>query len=178
MPKPNDDGVAPKATKDVAPKPDDDAIATKSDGDAVTKPIKEVATKPDGNATATKPAGAAIATKPANYPATPKKAPPIQQTTLTDEWQAWQYCLAPSLAEHKIYLSAPIPVSGIVASADAAFHEMLNKAGISHDEVQCPEAPNKRTLLFRQRYAIKLNEEIGNATINLNWKPHVDLNQR
>ena len=57
-PKPNDDAVAPKATKDVAPKPDDDAIATKSDGDAVTKPIEEVATKPDDNATATKPAGA------------------------------------------------------------------------------------------------------------------------
>ena len=93
---------------------------------------------------------------------------------LAYEWQDWQYCLAPSLAEHKIYLSAPIPVSGIAASADAAFHEMLNKAGISHDEVQCPKAPNKRTLLFRQRYAIRLNEEIGNATINLNWEPHVD----
>jgi hypothetical protein len=182
-PKPDGDDNANKPIKNAATKPDRDVLAAKSDGDALIKPIqdaispkptKEAATNPDGDAIATKPAGDAIATKPNNYPVGPKKGAPIQQTTLAYEWQDWQYCLAPSLAEHKIYLSAPVPVSGIVASADAAFHEMLNKAGISHDEVQCPKAPNKRTLLFRQRYAIRLNEEIGNATINLNWEPHVD----
>ncbi len=181
--KPDGDANANKPIRDAATKPDRDALAAKSDGDAVIrpiqdpispKPIKEAATNPDGNAIATKPAGEVIATKPTNYPIGPKKGAPIQQTSLAYEWQDWQYCLAPSLAEHKLYLSAPIPVSGIAASADAAFHEMLNKAGISHDEVQCPKAPNKRTLLFRQRYAIRLNEEIGNATINLNWEPHVN----
>jgi hypothetical protein len=100
---------------------------------------------------------------------------PISQTTLASEWQDWQYCLAPSHAEHKIYLSEPIPMSSFVGGiAGAVFHQMLNKAGIPHDEVQCPKAPNKRTLLFRQRYAIRLNKEIGNATITLNWKPDVD----
>ena len=170
------DAIAPKLQRDaIVPKPSGDSIAPKPNGDAVApKAIKDATPKPDGDAIATNPAGDAIVTKPANYPAAPKKAPPIQQATLAYEWQDWQYCLAPSLAEHKIYLSAPIPVSVIVASADAAFHEMLNNAGIFHDEVQCPKAPNKRTLLFRQRYAIKLNEEIGNATINLNWEPHVD----
>jgi hypothetical protein len=181
--KPDGDANANKPIKDAATKPDRDALAARPDGDAANKPIQEgispkpteeAATNPDGDAIATRPAGDAIATKPTNYPVGPKKVAPIQQTTLAYEWQDWQYCLAPSLAEHKIYLSAPVPVNGIVASADAAFHEMLNKAGISHDEVQCPKAPNKRTLLFRQRFAIRLNEEIGNATINLNWEPHVD----
>jgi predicted transglutaminase-like cysteine proteinase len=118
--------------------------------------------------------GAAITIRPVGDALTTKKVTPIPRTTLVSEWQDWQYCLAPSHAEHKIYLSAPIPASGIELGADAAFDRMLNKAGIPHDEVQCPKAPNKRTLLFRQRYAIRLNEEIGNATITLNWKPNVD----
>jgi hypothetical protein len=186
----------------VATKPEGDAFATKPTSDSTaTKPVAgattakpvsdPTATKPKGEAFATKRASDAIATTPASdtIAAKPgetvgnkhvsdaianKKATPISQTALANEWQDWQYCLAPSHAEHRIYLSAPVPKIGIVRSADAVFHEMLNKAGIPHDEVQCPMAPNKRTLLFRQRYAIRLNEEIGNATVTLNWEPDVD----
>ena len=141
----------------------------------VTKPINDaIATKPINDAIATKPINDAIVTKPTNYPIAIKKAAPNPETTLASEWQDWQFCLAPSHAEHKIYLSAPIPMSGIVKGADIAFHQMLEKAGIPHDEVQCPKAPNKRTLLFRKRYAIRLNEEIGNAPIALNWEPSFD----
>lgn len=173
-PEPDGHVNANRPIKDAATKPHREAAAAKLDGDAVIKAIQSAIATKETKGGGTNPNGDAIATKPTNYPVGPKKVAPNQQTTLAYEWQDWQYCLAPSLAEHKIYLSAPIPVSGIAASADAAFHEMLNKAGISHDEVQCPKAPNKRTLLFRQRYAIRLNEEIGNATINLNWEPHVD----
>ncbi len=169
----------------VLAKPVGEAIAIKSVDDAIAdKPGSDgIVTKPASNANATKPAGGSIATKPvddaiANKPGSDaiatKKAVPIPQTTQVNEWQDWQYCLAPSLAEHKVYLSPPIPMIGILGRADAAFHEMLNTAGIPHDEVQCPKAPNKRTLLFRQRHAIRLNEEVGNATVTLNWKPDVD----
>lgn len=161
-----------------------DASATQPVGDAVTTQVgnavasqplgNAIATKPASDAIATKPAGGSISTKPGSEVVATKKAAPALRTTLANEWQDWQYCLAPSHAERKIYLSAPIPMTGSLGQADAAFHEMLNKAGIPHDEVQCPKAPNKRTLLFRQRNAIRLNDEIGNATIDLNWEPSVD----
>jgi hypothetical protein len=171
--RPASDAIAPKPVGDaIANKPDSDASATKPpDGSIAIKPTGDaIATKPS-DTVATKPIGEAIATKPA---IATKKAAPAPQTKLADEWQDWPYCLAPSRAEHKIYFTAPIRMIGILGRADAAFHEMLNKAGIPHDEVQCPKAPNKRTLLFRQRYAIRLNGEIGNATITLNWNPGVD----
>ena len=184
--KPGSDGIVTKpasnanATKpaggSIATKPVDDAIADKPGSDGiVTKPASDAnATKPAGGSIATKPVDDAIANKPGSDAIATKKAVPIPQTTQVNEWQDWQYCLAPSLAEHKVYLSPPIPMIGILGRADAAFHEMLNTAGIPHDEVQCPKAPNKRTLLFRQRHAIRLNEEVGNATVTLNWKPDVD----
>ena len=134
----------------------DDGLATKPVGDIFPTQVDDaIATRPVRNAIATKKAGAVL------------------QTTLADDWQDWLYCLAPSNAEHKIYLSAPIPL-GIVGSADAAFDRMLNKAGLPHDTVQCPRAANKPTLLFRQKYAIRLNQEMGNAIITLNWEPNVD----
>jgi len=181
-PNPIGDAIVTKRASDaIAPTPVGDAIASNpaSDPSATTPPGGSIAIKPAGDAVATKlsdtvaikPIGEAIATRPA---IATKKAAPAPQTTLADEWQDWQYCLAPSRAEHKIYLTAPIRMIGILGRADAAFHEMLNKAGIPHDDVQCPKAPNKRTLLFRQRYAIRLNGEIGNAIITLNWEPDVD----
>jgi len=132
-----------------------------------------VATKPVGDVFPTQ-AGNAIATRPISYTIASKKAGAIRQTTLADDWQDWLYCLAPSHAEHKIYLSTPIPVTGIVGSADAAFDQMLSEARIPHDAVQCPMAANKPTLVFRRKYAIRLNTEIGNAVVTLNWKPDVD----
>ncbi len=137
-----------------------DAVATKPVGDVF--PVFSVQ------------AGDAIATKPISYTIVSKKAGAIRQTTLADDWQDWLYCLAPSHVEHTIYLSAPIPVIGIVGSADATFDRMLNKAGLPHDAVQCPRASNKPTLLFRQKYAIRLNTEIGNAVITLSWESDAD----
>ena len=125
-------------------------------------------------ATPTKPASDAVATKPISDAVAAKQAVAIRRAKLAEHWQEWRYCLAPSQAEHKIYLSTAIPTSKIVGGSDAAFDRMLNTAGIFHDEVQCPRAPNKPTLLSRQRYAIRLNEEIGNAVSTLNWEPDFD----
>jgi hypothetical protein len=167
------DGLASDPVSyDSATKPADGSIATKPVGDA-TAPINEpIGTKRAGGSIVNKPIGDAIATKLGSDTVAIKKAAPIYDSI--NEWQDWQYCLAPSSAEHKIYLSGPIPMIGILGRADAPFHEILNKAGISHDEVQCPKAPNKRTLLFRQRYAIRLNEEIGNTIFIVNWEPDID----
>jgi hypothetical protein len=186
--KPDGDAVANKAASDRVPtepirdglatEPIKDASATKPGSSIATEPIvampvrpfsDTIGAKPAGDSIAIKPVGDAIATTPDSDAVATKKA-----TALATEWQDWQYCLAPSHAEHKIYLSGPIPMIGILGKADSPFHEMLKKAGISHDEVQCPKAPNKRTLLFRQRFAIRLNEDIGNTIVLLNWEPGID----
>ena len=129
-----------------------------------------ISTKPVGDVFPTR-AGDAIASTPINNAIATKKAGAIAEMTSADDWQEWLYCLAPSHVEHKIYLSTPIPLIGIVGSADAVFDRMLNEAGLPHDEVQCPGAANKPTSLFRQKYAIRLNQEIGNAIITVNWQP-------
>jgi hypothetical protein len=176
--KPIDDGLATKPVSDhSATKRDDSSIASEPSGGAMAiRPRGEpIGIKPAGGSITSEPIGDAIAAKLGSDAVAIKKPATIsRQTTLVNEWQDWQYCLAPSYAEHKIYLSRPVPMIGILGRADAPFHEMLSKAGITHDEVQCPKAPNKRTLLFRQRYAIRLNEEIGNTIVILNWEPEID----
>ncbi len=101
--------------------------------------------------------------------ASDRNAKAIANTLSAGNWQYWQYCHSPSHAEHKIYFSTPIPVTGTVGEADSAFDRMLNEAGLRHDEIQCPRAPNKPTLLFRQKYAFKFNDELGYAVVTLNW---------
>ena len=123
---------------------------------------------------AKKPANDVFATKPASDAPATKNTKTLLKMASADNWQDWQYCLAPSYADHKVYLSEPIPVSGIVNRADAAFDRMLNKAGLLHDVVQCPRAPNKPTLLFRQKYTIRFNEEIANRIIPVKWDSDID----
>jgi hypothetical protein len=49
------------------------------------------------------------------------------QTALATDWQC---CLAPSQAEHKIYMSGAFPVRGALYDADSAFELMLDQAGL------------------------------------------------
>ena len=79
----------------------------------------------------------------------------------------WQYCLAPSHAEHKVYISATFPVRGVLADADDAFERMLDKAGLRHDDVQCPRADDERSIVLMQQYAISFNQENGNTIVHL-----------
>ncbi len=89
-----------------------------------------------------------------------------------EDWQECLYCLAPSQAEHKIYFSTPVPVRAIAGDPRAVFKQMLTKVELAHDNgVQCPRAPNRPTLVFRQRQAIRWNEELGNTVITVTWQP-------
>jgi hypothetical protein len=76
----------------------------------------------------------------------------------------WHYCLAPSRAEHKIYISEPFP-TGNLGSGDRAFERMLAESGIRHDEVQCPRADSEGNIAAMRQYAINFNQEYGNAVI-------------
>ena len=79
----------------------------------------------------------------------------------------WQYCLAPSHAEHKVYMSATFPMRGALANADSEFERMLDEAGLRHDDVQCPRADDERSIILMLQYAISFNQEAGNTIIRL-----------
>ena len=79
----------------------------------------------------------------------------------------WQYCLAPSQAEHKVYMSDAFPVRGTLADANTAFELMLDQAGLRHDVVQCPRADDERSIVMMQQYAISFSHGNGNTIVHL-----------
>jgi len=86
------------------------------------------------------------------------------QTALATDWQ---YCLAPSQAEHKIYMSGAFPVRGALDHADSAFEWMLDRAGLRHDVVECPRADDERSIMMMEQYAISFNQGNGNTIVHL-----------
>jgi hypothetical protein len=90
------------------------------------------------------------------------------QTALAAEWQ---YCLAPSHTEHKIYMSAPFSSSEARASPDSALEKMLIQSGVKHDDVQCPRANDESSIVVMRQETIRFNRAAGNEIVDLNWKP-------
>jgi hypothetical protein len=83
----------------------------------------------------------------------------------------WQYCLAPSHSENKIYVSTPFPASDPLKSVEAAFDRMLSQARLRHDEVQCPRADDEPSINMMRQQAAGFNRGAGNIMINLRWHP-------
>jgi hypothetical protein len=92
----------------------------------------------------------------------------LSQTALAAEWQ---YCLAPSHTEHKIYISAPFPMNGAPGNSDSAFEQSLIQAGLRHDDIQCPRADDESSIVVMRQEAISFSHAAGNEIVNLNWKP-------
>lgn len=86
------------------------------------------------------------------------------QTALATDWQ---YCLAPSQADHKVYMSSAFPVRGAPYEANNAFEQALDRAGLPHDVVQCPRADDEGSIATMEQYAIVFNRAIGNAIIHV-----------
>ncbi len=83
----------------------------------------------------------------------------------------WQYCLAPSHSENKIYISTPFPADVTLNSAETAFDRMLSQARLRHDEVQCPRADDEPSITMMRQQAFGFNRGAGSAIINLRWHP-------
>lgn len=83
----------------------------------------------------------------------------------------WRYCLAPSHAEHKIYISPPFPATMSMDDAESRFGRTLSRSGRRFDDVQCPRSDGETGALAMQQHAITVNRELGNEIINLRWKP-------
>jgi hypothetical protein len=83
----------------------------------------------------------------------------------------WQYCLAPSHADHKVYISEPFPSSRVWGKSDGVLDRALDQSGMRHDVVQCPRADDKSTIEIMRQKAISFNQMTGNEIVNLKWKP-------
>jgi hypothetical protein len=83
----------------------------------------------------------------------------------------WRYCLAPSHAEHKVYVSPPFAATMSMDDAETQFGRTLSRSGLRFDDVQCPRSDAEAGALSMQQHAITVNRELGNAIINLRWKP-------
>ena len=84
----------------------------------------------------------------------------------------WRYCLAPSHAEHKVYMSPPFPATMSMDDAESQFGRTLSRSGLRFDDVQCPRGDGQTAALTMQQHAITVNRELGNEIINLRWKPN------
>lgn len=85
--------------------------------------------------------------------------------------QDWRYCLAPSHAQRKIYISPPFPATISMDDAESQFGRTLAASGFHFDDVQCPRSDGQTGSLTMQQHAITVNRELGNEVINLPWKP-------
>ena len=56
---------------------------------------------------------------------------------------------------------------GALGEADSTFEQMLDKARLRHDDVQCPRADDERSIAMMLQYAIRLNQENGNTVVYL-----------
>jgi hypothetical protein len=83
----------------------------------------------------------------------------------------WQYCLAPSHAEHKVYISPPFPKSAELSNTETAFAQMLLQSGVQHDDVQCPIGNDEGSISTMREHAISFNRKVGNTIVTLSWKP-------
>jgi hypothetical protein len=92
----------------------------------------------------------------------------LPQTALAGDWR---YCLAPSHADRKVYISPPFPATLSMDDAESQFGGLLGASGIRFDDVQCPRGDGQTAVLTMQQHAITINRELGNKVINLTWKP-------
>ena len=92
-----------------------------------------------------------------------------QTETSQNQPATWQYCLAPSYAENKVYVSAPFPKSASLDATKTAFAKQLHESEIPHDVVQCPNATDESRVLSMRQYAISFNRDRGNTIVTLDW---------
>jgi hypothetical protein len=92
----------------------------------------------------------------------------VSQTAFAAEWQ---YCLAPSDIEHKVYLSGVFAMNGISPNTDDSFNQVLSKKGLRHDVVQCPRADSENAIMTMLRDAVAYNQRVGRQIVYLSWEP-------
>ena len=83
----------------------------------------------------------------------------------------WQYCLAPSDIEHKVYLSGVFTTREVSRNTDDSFNQILFQKGLRHDVVQCPRADSENIIMKMLQDAVAYNQRIGRQIVYLYWEP-------
>ena len=83
----------------------------------------------------------------------------------------WVYCVAPSHADHKLYMSRVFSSRKPAANAEAAFAAVLKQSFLRYTDVQCPWTRDEFSAQKMQRHTIAYNRELGVTIINMKWKP-------
>jgi hypothetical protein len=86
-----------------------------------------------------------------------------------DHPAAWQYCLAPSYAENKVYVSAPFLKGESLNATEIAFAKELHESELPHDVVQCPNGTDELKISSMRQDAISFNRDRGNTIVTLDW---------
>jgi hypothetical protein len=86
-----------------------------------------------------------------------------------DHPTAWQYCIAPSYAENKVYVSAPFLKSESLYATETAFAKALHESELPHDVIQCPNGTDEPKILSMRQHAISFNQDRGNTIVTLDW---------
>ena len=92
----------------------------------------------------------------------------VSQAALATDWQ---YCLAPSNVEHKVYLSGVFATREVSRDTDDSFAQVLLKKGLRHDVVQCPRADSENAIMEMLRDAVAYNQRLGRQVVYLYWEP-------
>jgi hypothetical protein len=81
----------------------------------------------------------------------------------------WQYCLATSNVDEKVYVSAPFPRIADLDLAQLAFADRLRD--LQHDVVQCPISSWRGTVATMRADAIAFSRKTGKSVVDLAWQP-------
>ena len=91
----------------------------------------------------------------------------IQQTAHAAEWG---YCVAPSDAQNRIYISMPFPVSAAAAD-ESGFDAALTGHRLDHDAVECARAESEADAIVMRQHAVDVNRDWGRQVIQMRWRP-------
>jgi len=83
----------------------------------------------------------------------------------------WRFCIAPSIQEHKIYVTAPYLTGTAMEALENGFHQALDRSGRRHDNVQCPTGASEQSVRVMRQHADEFNRQMGNEVIVVDWKP-------
>ena len=91
----------------------------------------------------------------------------LQQTAKAAEWG---YCVAPSDAQNRIYVSKPFPIR-VQGADEPGFDSALTEHHLAHDTVECARAENEAAAIIMRQHTIDVNRQWRRQVIDVPWRP-------
>ena len=91
--------------------------------------------------------------------------------------QQWLYCIAPSHAEHKLYMSPVFQSKGPTSAAEIAFGAVLDQSFLHYNDVQCPRSEDQFSAMQMQLHTISFTHILGVELVYWRWTPGQPLHR-